>query len=148
MFPHQLLCSVRFSSVAQSCPTPCNSMNRSMPGLPVHHQVPEPTQTHVHQIHPTISSSVVPFSSCLQSFSASGSFPMCQFFTSGGQSNGVSASESVLPVNIQDLFPLQWTGWISMQSKGLSRVFQHHNSKASILQHSTFLTVQLSHPYL
>ena len=75
--------------------------------------------------HPTISSSVVPFSSCLQSFPASGSFPMSQFFTSGGQNIGVSASTSVLPMNIQDWFPLGWTGWISLQSKGLWRVFSN-----------------------
>ena len=75
--------------------------------------------------HPTISSSVVPFSSCLQSFPASGSFleEMSQFFTSGSQSIGVSPSASVLPMNIQDWVPLGWTGWISLQSKGLSRVF-------------------------
>ena len=73
--------------------------------------------------HPTISSSVVPFSSHLQSFPASGSFPMSQFFASGGQSIGVSASASVLPMNIQDWFPFRWTGWISLLSKGLSRVF-------------------------
>ena len=75
--------------------------------------------------HPTISSSVVPFSSCLQSFQASGSFPMSQFFTSGGQIIGVSASASVLPMNIQDWFPLGCTGLISLQSKGLSRVFSN-----------------------
>ena len=68
--------------------------------------------------HPTISSFIFPFSSCLQSFPASGSFPMSQFFTSGGQSTGASASASVLPVNIQDWFPLGWTDWISLQSKG------------------------------
>ena len=73
--------------------------------------------------HPTISSSVDPFSSCLQSFPASGSFQMSQFFTSGGQKTGVSASSSVLPMNIQEWFPLGWTGWISLLSKGLSRVF-------------------------
>ena len=72
---------------------------------------------------PTISSSVIPFSSCPQSFPASGSFPMSQPFTSGGQSIGVSASASVLPMNMQDWFPLGWTSWISLQSKGLSRVF-------------------------
>ena len=71
--------------------------------------------------HPTISSSVIPFSSCLQSFPASGSFQMSQFFASGGQSIGVSASTSVLPVNTQDWSPLGWTGWISLQSKGLSK---------------------------
>ena len=75
--------------------------------------------------HPAISSSVVPFSSCLQSFPASGSFPMSQFFTSGGQSIGVSASASVLPMNIQNWFSLGWTGWISLQSKALSRVFSN-----------------------
>ena len=73
--------------------------------------------------HPTISSSVIPFYSCLQSFPASGSFPMSQFFASGGQSIGVSVSAWVLPVNIQDWYPLGLTGWFSLQSKGLSRVF-------------------------
>ena len=75
--------------------------------------------------HPTISFSVIPFSSRLQSFPASGSFLMNQFFASGGQSIGVSASASVLPMNIQDWFPLGWTGWISFQTKGLSRVFSN-----------------------
>ena len=76
--------------------------------------------------HPTVSSSVIPFSSCLQSFPASGSFPMSQFFTSGGQSIGVSASALVFPMNIQDWFPLGWTGWISLQSKRLvSRIFSN-----------------------
>ena len=97
--------------------------------------------------HPTISSSVVPFSSCPQSFPASGCFPMSQFFPLGDQSIGVSASASVLPMNIQDWFPLGWTGWISLLSRGLSRVFsQHHSSKASILRRSAFFMVQLSHP--
>ena len=73
--------------------------------------------------HPTISSSVIPFSSCLQSFPASGSFPLSQFVASGGQSTGASASASVLPMNIQDWFPLGWIGLISLQSKGLARVF-------------------------
>ena len=80
--------------------------------------------------HPTISSSVVPFSSCFQSFPASGSFQMSQFFTSGGQSIGVSASTSVLPLNIQDGFPLGLTDWISMQSKGLWRVFSNTKFKS------------------
>ena len=96
---------------------------------------------------PTISSSVVPFSSCLQSFPASGSFQMSQLFTSGGQTIGVSASASVLPVNIQGWFPLGQTGWISLQSKRLSRVVSN-TSKASILQCSAFFIVQFSHPYL
>ena len=82
--------------------------------------------------HPTISSSVI-FFSHLQSYPASGSFPISQFFASGGQSIGVSASASVLPMNIQDWFPLGWTSWISLQSKGLSRV-RYHSSKASRLR--------------
>ena len=98
--------------------------------------------------YPTISSSVVPFSSCLLSFPASGSFPMSQVFASGGQSIGVSASTSILPVNTQDLSPLGWTGWISLQSEGLSSVFCNHSSKASILQSSAFFMVQLSHPHM
>ena len=93
--------------------------------------------------HPTISSSVVPFFSHLQYFPASGSFQMNQFFASDGQSIGVSASASVLPMNIQDWFPLGWTGWISSLFKGLSRVLQHRSSKASILQHSAFFMVHI-----
>ena len=89
--------------------------------------------------HPTISSSVIPFSSRLQSFPASGSFPVSQFFTSGRQSIGVSASASVLPMNIQDSFYLWWTGWISLQSKGLSRVF----SNTTVQKHQ-FFSAQLS----
>ena len=87
--------------------------------------------------HPTISSSVIPFSSHLQSFPASGSFPMSQFFASGDQSTGASAS--VLPMNIQDWFPLGWTGWISLQSKGLSRVFAN-----TTVQKCQFFGAQLS----
>ena len=88
-------------------------MDCSMPGLPVHHQLPEFTQTHSISwwCHPTISSSVVPFSSCPQSFPALGSFPMSQLFSSGGQSIGASASALVLLMNIQDLFSLGLTGW-------------------------------------
>ena len=89
--------------------------------------------------HPTISSSVVPFSSCPQSFTASGSFPISQLFASGGQSIGVSASASVRPMNTQDWSPLGWTGWISLQSKGLSRVFSN-----TTLQKHQFFGAQLS----
>ena len=89
--------------------------------------------------HWTISSSVVPFSSCLQSLPASGFFQMSQFFESGGQSIRASASASVLPMNIQDWFPLGWTGWISLQSKGLSRVF----SNTTVQKHQ-FFGAQLS----
>ena len=117
--------SVQFSSVAQSCPTLCDPMDCSMP-------CPSPTSGVYSnscplswRCHPTIWSSVVPFSSCLQSFPASGFFPRSQFFTSGGQSIGVSASASVLPMNIQDWFPLGWTGLISLQSKELSKVFSN-----------------------
>ena len=96
----------------------------------------------------TISSSVLPFFSCPRSFPASGSFQMSQLFTWGGQSIGVSASTSVLPMNIQDLFPLGWTGWISLQSKGLSRVL----SNTTVQKHQFFGAqlplVQLSHPSL
>ena len=100
--------------------------------------------------HPTISTSVVPFSSCPQSFPASGSFPMNRLFTSDGQSIGASASVSVLPMTIQGWFCLGWTGWISLQSKGqiLKSLLQHHNLKASILWHSAFFMVQSSHSYV
>jgi len=121
-------------SVTQSCPTLCNPVDCSMPGFPVLHHLPEllpgfPVLRYFTVssnscplswwCHPTISSSFVPFSSCLQSFSASGSFQISQFFSSGGQSIGVSASVSFLPMNIQDWSPLGWTGWITLQFKGL-----------------------------
>ena len=100
--------------------------------------------------HPTISSFVVPFSSYCQSFPAPGSFPMTQFLASDSQSIGVSASASVLPMNIQDWFPLGWTGWISLQSKGLSRVFSNTTvqNSSSVLQCSAFFIVQLAHLYM
>ena len=104
--------SVQFSSVTQLCPTVCNPMDCSTPGFFVHHQLPELAQTHIHptgwRCHPVISSSVIPFSFCPQSFPASGSFPISQFFASRGQSIGASASASVLPMNIQDWFPLDF----------------------------------------
>ena len=111
------------------------------PGLPVHHQlrVYSNSSPLSQWCHPTISSSVIPFSSCLQCFPASGSFPVSQFFTSGGQSIGASTSTSVLPMNIQDWSPLAWTGWSSLQSKGLSRVF----SNTAVQKHQFFST-QLS----
>ena len=125
-----------FSSVAQLCPTLCDPMDCMQ-----HTRLPCPSPTPgaysnscplSQWCHPTVSSSVGPFSSCLQSFPALGSFLASQFFTSGGQRIGFSASASVLAMNIQDWFPLGWTGWISLQSKGLSSL-QHHSSKASIL---------------
>ena len=163
---------IQFNSVAQSCPTLCDSMDCSTPGFLARHQLPELSQTHVHRVgdaihlissgclmgvclgclvwcmssvawvsvnrtatvrlcpwvmceFPTISSSFIPFSSCFQSLPASGSFPVSQLFASGGQSIGVSASMSVLPMIIHDWFPLPWTGLISLQSKGLSRIFSN-----------------------
>ena len=124
-----LIIGYQFSSVIQSCLTLCDPMDCSMPGLSVHHQLPE---------HPTILFSVIPFPSCLQSFPASGSFPMSQFSASGGQSIGVSASASVLPMNIQDWFLLGLTDLISLQSKGISRVFN------TTVQKHQFFGAQLS----
>ena len=122
-------------------------MNHSTPGLPVHHQLRVyPNSCPLSRwCHPTISSSVIPFSSCPQS----GSFQMSQLFAWGGQSTGVSASTSVLPINTQDWSPLGWTGLISLQPKGLLRVF----SNTAVQKHQFFSTqffviIQLSHPYM
>ena len=136
------------SSVAQSCLTLCNPMNCSTPGLPVNHQLPEFTKTHIHRVH-AISSSVVPFCSCPQSLPASQSFLMSQLFTWGGQSTGVSASASNLPMNTQALisFRMDWLDLLGVQGT-LKSLLQHHSSKALILRHSAFFTVQLSHPYM
>ena len=130
--------SIQFSSVTQSCLTLCDPMNCSKPGLPVHHQLPDSTQTHVHRDVDGIQPShpVVPFSSCPQYFPALGSFQMSQLFISGGQSIGVSASTSVLPMNTQNWSPLGWTGWMVLQSKGLSRVF----SNTTVKKHQFFNT--------
>ena len=135
------LSSVQFSWVAQSCPTLCDPMNSSTPGLPVHHQLPEFTQTHVHQVSDAIQPShpLLSFSSCSQSLPASESFPVSQLFAWGGQSIGASALASVLPKNTQDWSPLGWTGWTSLQSKGLSRVFSN-----TIVQKHQFFSAQLS----
>ena len=130
----------QFSSVAQSCLTLCNCMGCSMPGFPVHHQLPELAQIHVHQVSDAIQPShPLSLSSCLLSYPASGSFLMSQFFASGGQSIGVSALSSVLPINIQGWFPSVLTGLISLQSKGLSRVFSN-----TIVQKHQFFGAQLS----
>ena len=142
-------------SVSQfSCLVVSNSLQ--FQGLP-HVRLPCPSSTpgaysnscpSSQQSHLTISSSVIPFS-CLQSFPASGSFPISLLFASGGHSIKASASASVLLMNIQEWFPLGWTGLISLQSKGLLRVFsQHRSSKTSILQCSAFFIVQLLHPYM
>ena len=139
--------SVQFSLVTELCPTLCDPMNHSTTGLPVHHKLLEFTQPHAHWVGDAIQSShplsspsrPAPFSSCPQSLQASGSFPMSQPFTWGGQSIGVSASASVLPVNTQDLSPSGWTGLISLLSKGLSRVF----SNTTVQKHQ-FFGAQLS----
>ena len=115
-----------FSSVTQSCPTVCSLMDCSTPGIPVHHQLPEFTQTHVHWVGDTIQSSQPLSSPSPPTFNLSqhqGLFKWVTFFASGGQSIGVSASASVLSMNIQDWYPLGWICWLSLQSKGLSRVF-------------------------
>ena len=132
---------VQFSSVAQSCPTLCDPMNYSTPGLPVHHQLPEFTQTHVHWV----SDAIQPSHPLLSPFppgpnpSQHQSFPVSQLFTSGGQSTGVSALASFLPKNTQGWSPLEWTDWISLQSKELSRVF----SNTTVQKHQ-FFGAQLS----
>ena len=134
-----------FSSVQYSCSVVSDSL---WPHESQHARPPCPSPTpRVYSnscpscwgCHPAISSSVIPFSSCPQSLPASGSFPMSQFFPSGGQNIGVSASASVLPMNTQDWSPSGWTGWISTQSKGLSRVF----SNTTVQKHQFFGT-QLS----
>ena len=133
---------IQFSSVAQSHPTLCDPMDCNMPGLPVHQPTPRVYSNSCplsRWCHPTISASVVLLLSHLQSFSASGSFQMSQFFTSGGQSIGVSASSSVPPMNIQDRFPLGGTCWISLLPKAFSRVF----STTTVQKHQFFST-QLS----
>ena len=129
----------------------CDAMDCGTPGLPVLHYVAEFAQIHVHwvsaAIHPSHPLSTC-FSSCLQSFPASGSFPVSWLFTSGSQSIGASATASVLPMNIQGWFPLRLTSLISFLSKGCSSLLQDHSSKASVLRHSAFFMVQLSHPYI
>ena len=135
--------SAQFSSVSQWCLTLSDPMNRSTPGLPVHHQLLEFTQTQrpsSQWCHPATSSSVIPFSSCPQSLPASESFPMSQLFTWGGQSTRVSAFASLLPKKSQGWSPSEWTGWISLQSKGLSRWV---SSNTTVQKHQFFST-QLS----
>ena len=136
---HIQYCSVQFR---------CSVMSNSLWPHELQHawlSCPSPTQSHSNSrsscrwCHPIISSSVIPFSSHLPSFPASGTIPMGQFFMSGGQNIGVSASASVLPMNIQVWFPLGWTGWTSLKSKGLSRVF----SNTTVQKHQ-FFSAQLS----
>ena len=131
----------QFSSVAQSCPTLCDPMNRSTPGFPVHRPLPEVTQTHVHRVSDDIQKFILchPLILLPPSLPASEPFPMNQLFAWGGQSTGVSASASFLPKKSQNWSPLGWTGWISLQSKGLLRVF----SNTTVQKHQ-FFGAQLS----
>ena len=129
-------------SVAHSFPTIWDPTDCSTPGFPVHHQLPEPTQTHLHGVSDNIQPShplSIPSPPAFKAFPESGSFPVSQFFPSGGQSIGVSALVSVLPVNIQDWLPLVWTGWVSLQFKGLSRVLSN-----TTVQKHPFFSAQLS----
>ena len=149
---------IEFRSAAQSCPTLCDPMDLSTPGFPIHHQLPELAQTHVHQVgdaiqpshplsFPSFSSCIIPFASYPQSFPASGSFPMSQLFTSGGQSIG-SFSFSISPSNEYSAlisFRMDWLDPLAVQGT-LKSLLQHHSSKASILWHLAFFIVQLSHP--
>ena len=130
--------------------TLCDPMNRSTPGFPVHHQLPEPAQTHVIK-------SLMPSNHlilCCPLLLLPSIFPSIRVFSNEsilcicGQSTGVSALTSILPLNIQDWLPLGLTGLIFLKSKGLSSLLQHHSSKASILWRSAFFMVQLSHPYM
>ena len=134
--------SFQFSSVAQLYLTLCEPMDCSTPGLPVHHQLPEFTQTHVHWVIDAIQPSHPLLSPSSPTFSLSqhqGLFKWVSSSNQVGQSIGVSASTSVLAMNIQDWFPLGWTGWISLQSKGLSRVFSN-----TIVQKHQFFGTQPS----
>ena len=140
--------------ITQWCPTPCNSLDWSLPGFPVHHQLPKPTQTHVHRVRDAIQSSHPLSSPSLPAFKLSqyqGFFLMNQFFTSGSQSIWFSASASFLPMNIQNSFPLGWTGWMvgsscySSDSQESSPTAQFRSINSSVL---SFLTFQLSHPYM
>ena len=141
---------VQFCSVAQSCLILCKPMNCSTPSLPVHQHFPEFTQTHVHWVSDAIQPSHLLSSPSPPTFNLPSIrvFTNSQFFTSGGQSIRVLASASVLPMNIQDWSLLGWTGWIFLPSKGLKSLLQHHSSKASILCHSAFFMVHLSHPHM
>ena len=133
--------SVQFSSVTQSCLTLCDAMSCSTPGLPIHHQLLKFTQTHVHRVSDAIQPSN-PLSSPSPpppKPSHHESFPMSQLFAWGGQSIGVSTLASVLPMYTQDWSPLEWTGWISLQSKGLLRVFSN-----TTVQRHQFFSAQLS----
>ena len=143
--------SLQLSSVAQSYPTLVDPMDSRTPGFPVCYQLEDPTQTHVHPVSDSIQPSHPLLSPSPPAFNLSQRQGLFQWAGSShqlAQSIAGSVSALGLPMNIQDWFALEWTGWISLQSKGLSSLFQHHSSKASILQHSPFFIVQLSHPYM
>ena len=126
-------------------------MDCSMPGFPAHHQLTDLAQTHVYRLGDTIKPSHPLSSPSPPTFNLSQHQGLFQWVSSSHQVAkvlGASASASVFPMDILDWFPLGWIGWISLKSKGLSRVLQHHSSKASILQCSAFFIVQLSHPYM
>ena len=154
---HSLLC-YRKTTASFSVQFNHSVMSDSLPHGPQHSRLPCPSPIpgacsnscpSSQWCHLTISTSVVPFSSCPQSFPAWGSFPMSQFFASRGQSIRVSASASVPPMNIQDWLPLGWTGFYLPAVQGtLKNLLQHHSSKASILWHSDLFMVQFSHPYM
>ena len=141
-----MISSGQFSSIAQSCPSLCNPMNRSMPGLPVHHQLPEFTQTHVHRVGDAIQPSHPRSSPSLPALNLSQhrSFQMNQVSVSGGQSIGVSASASV---PLMTSFRMDCLDLLAVQGT-LKSLFQHHSSKASILWPLAFFIVQFSHPYM
>ena len=133
---------LQFSSVAQSCPTLCDPMDCSTPGLPVHHQLLGFTQTHVHWVSDAIQPSH-PLSSPSPTFNLFQHQGLSQWVSSsGGQSTGVLASTSVLPMNIQGWFPSGWIGWVSLQSRGISRVFSNTTvQKHQFLWHSVFASL-------
>jgi len=141
--PQFLYSSVQFSSIAQSCPTLCDPMNPSVSGLPIHHQLPEFTQTHVHRVGDGIQPSHPLPSPSPPAPNPSQHQSLFQWVNSSHKvaKTGVSVLVSVLPKNTQDWSPLEWTGWISLQSKGLSRVF----SNTTVQKHQFFSTQLSSH---
>ena len=148
---------VQFSSVSQSCPTLCNPTDCNMPGLPVHHQLPEFTQTYIHWVSDAIKPSQPLFSPSPPAFNLSQHQGLFKWISSSHQVAKVLvlASVSVHPMNIQDWLPLGWTGWISLQSKGLSRVFsnmtvqkhQFFGTQPSLWSNSHIHTWLLKNPY-
>ena len=144
-----LVFDTQFSSVTQSCLTLYDPMDCSMPGFPVHHQLPEFTQTHVHWVSDAIQPSHPLSSPSPPAFNLSQHQSLFQWVSSSHQMAKVlELQHQSFQINIQDWFPLGLTALISLQSKGLSSLLQHHSSKASILPYSTFFRVELSHLYM